>query len=187
LQLRGFDFSIKYRQGLCNQHADALSCKPVTMVAISTELDTNVIAATQQSDPILSIDFQQMTSKGTPSSANNWRKFPIKRYQQIWSQLTMHDSVLYRKVKTPTMEGEKLLLIVQKSVQRQLLSNAHDKAGHQGADRTMARLSKTAYWVGMGKDVNNYCNHCITCQCTKAASSYPAPLQPVIASRPGGS
>jgi len=115
LQLRGFDFSVKYHQESCNQHANALFREPVTMVAISTELDTNVIAAAQQSDPVLSIVFPQMTSKETPSSTNNWWKFSFKRYQQICSQLTMHDSVLCRRVKTPTVQEEKLLLIVPKS------------------------------------------------------------------------
>ena len=35
----------------------------------------------------------------------------------------------------------------------------------------------------MGKDVNKY-NSCVTCQHTKATSRHPAPLQPVVASRP---
>ena len=184
LQLRGFDFSIVYRRGPNNQHADALSHKPVTIVAISNELDTTVIASAQQSDPVLKTVLQQMTSKIAPTHSGNWRKFPLKRYYQIWSQLTLHQSVLYRKVKTPTMPSEKLLLVVPTSLRRQLLKNAHDKAGHQGAERTMARLSEGAYWVGIGKDVHNYCTHCVTCQRTKAVSTQPAPLHPVVASRP---
>jgi len=54
LQLQMFDFSTKHRQEPCNQHADALSCKPVTMVAINTKLDTYMIAPAQQLDPVLS-------------------------------------------------------------------------------------------------------------------------------------
>ena len=42
LQLRAFDFSIRHRQGSCNQHADALSRRPVSMVAIC---DNKTIAA----------------------------------------------------------------------------------------------------------------------------------------------
>ena len=161
LQLRGFDFSITNREGSRNQQADALSCKPVTIVAISSELDSTVIAAAQQSDAVLDTVLRQIGSKETPPLTNNWRKFPLKRYHQIWSQLTLHESVLYRKVKTPTMQEERLLLIVPTSLQRQFLNNSHDKAGHQGADRTMARLSEAAYWVGMGKDVNNHYNRCV--------------------------
>ena len=36
----------------------------------------------------------------------------------------------------------------------------------------------------MGKDVSSYCNHCFTCQQTKAPTTCPAPLQPIVASRP---
>ena len=48
----------------------------------------------------------------------------------------------------------------------------------------MARLSEVANWIGMGKAVSNYCNNCVTCQRTKALATPPAPLQPIIASRP---
>ena len=125
-----------------------------------------------------------MTLKEAPTLSGNWRKFPLRRYYQMWSQLTLHQSVLYRKVKTPTMLSKKLLLVAPTSLRRHLLKNAHDKAGHQGVDRTLARLSEAAYWVEMGKDVHYYCTHCVTCQCTKAVSTQPAPLHPVIASRP---
>jgi len=184
LQLRGFDFSIVYRQGSQNQHADALSRRPVTLVAIGTDLDNATITAAQRSDPVLNTVIQQISRKGKPQLAGSWRKFPLKRYHQIWSQLTLHQSILYRKVKTPAMHEEKLLLVAPRSLQKQLLKNAHDKAGHQGVDRTMARLAEATYWVGMGKDVNTHCTHCVTCQRTKAAAPQPAPLQPVVASRP---
>ena len=54
LQLQVFDFLTKHRQGSCNQYADALSCKPVTIVAINTKLDTYMISPAQQLDPVLS-------------------------------------------------------------------------------------------------------------------------------------
>ena len=68
------------------------------------------------------------------------------------------------------------------SLRREFLQTVYDKAGHQSTDRTMARLSEIAYWVGMAKDVGYYCNHCTTCQITKALASQPAPLQPIVAS-----
>ena len=153
-------------------------------VAIGRDLDHTTIAAAQRSDPVLQVVIQQISSKEKPPLAVNWRKFPLKRYHQIWSQLTLYQSILYRKVKTPTMHEEKLLLVAPASIRKQLLKTVHDNAGHQGTDRTMARLSEAAYWVGMGKDVNTYCSHCVACQRTKAAMPQPAPLQPVVASRP---
>ena len=72
------------------------------------------------------------------------------------------------------MNEEKLLLVAPAALRKQFLKNAHDNAGHGTA----------ICWVGMGKDINFYCSHCVTCQCTKAAAPKPAPLQPVVASRP---
>ena len=82
------------------------------------------------------------------------------------------------------MSQEKLLVVVPTSLQREFFQTAHDKAGHQGTDRIMARLSEIAYWVGVAKDVGYYCNHCTTCQINKAPTSQPAPLQPIVASHP---
>jgi len=53
LQLRGFDFSIVYHQGSQNQHADALSWRPVAIVAVGRDLDHTTMAAAQKSDPVL--------------------------------------------------------------------------------------------------------------------------------------
>ena len=171
LQLRGFDFSIVYHQGSQNQHTDALSRRPITMVAIVRDLDHTMIAAAQKSDPVLHTVLQQMSCKEKPSLTGNWRKFPLKRFHQFWSQFTLHQSILYHKVKTPTMHEEKLLIVAPASMRKQLLKNAHDNAGHQGTDRTMERLSEAIYWVGMGKGVNTYCSHCVTCQRAKASST----------------
>ena len=49
------------------------------------------------------------------------------------------------------MLQERLLIVVPTSLRREFLQTAHDKGGHQGIDRTMARLSEIAYWVGMAK------------------------------------
>ena len=82
------------------------------------------------------------------------------------------------------MLQEKLLIVIPSSLRKQFLLTAHDKAGHQETNRTMARLSEIAYWVGMGKDIGYYCSQCMTCQITKAPPNQPAPLQPIMASRP---
>ena len=60
-------------------------------------------------------------------------------------------------MKSPGMSEEKLLIVVPKSQRKSSLNMAHDNSGHQGIDRTIARLSEIAYWVRMGKDVVHYC------------------------------
>ena len=81
------------------------------------------------------------------------------------------------------MTENKWLFIVPKALQKQFLVHAHEHAGHQGIERTLHRLTQNAYWVGMARDVAQYCSRCVRCQTTKALPGVPAPLQPVIASR----
>ena len=97
--------------------------------------------------------------------------------------MVLDQSVLYHKVSSPTMQ-ERLLFVVPTSLQKQFLRRNHDESGHQQADRTMARLSRRAYGIGMSKEISSYCNCCFICQQTKAPTSCPALLQPVVASRP---
>ena len=70
------------------------------------------------------------------------------------------------------------------SLQKRFLAEAHEHARHQDTERTLNRLMQNAYCVGMAKDVGQYCSCCIKCQTTKAHPRAPAPLQPIIASRP---
>ena len=77
-----------------------------------------------------------------------------------------------------------MLIVAPQSLHQFFLEEAHDRAGHQGSERTLDRLSQTAYWVGMAREVSQYCSHCFTCQTAKALPHTPVPLQPVFASRP---
>ena len=185
LELRAYDFNITYRPGKHNQCADSLSRLPVTIVGWDQPLNAQQIGKAQQRDSTLSVVRAHLYAN--PSSAptsSDWKRFPLRRYKQLWSQLTLSDSVLYHTVKSPTMVEKKWLFIVPRSLQKQFLTEAHEHAGHQGAERTLDRLMQNAYWVGMARDVAQYCSHCIKCQTTKACPGVPAPLQPVIASRP---
>ena len=184
LELRAFEFDVVHRPGRCNQHADALSRVPVSVIAIRSPIHMSDLAAAQQKDPVLSVAYRYLYTKQTPPTTGEWNKFPLKRYRKLWSQLIIHASVICRKMKSPSMSEERLLIVVPKSQRRIFLNIAHDDSGHQGVDRTMARLSEIAYWVGMGKDVVYHCMHCFKCQITKAPVQTPAPLQPIIASKP---
>ena len=143
------------------------------------------ISQAQRNDPILSNVIKTLEANGRSTRhTGQWNKFPLRRYVQIWSQLTLHETVLCRKVKSPIMSEQKLLIVVPSSLHKEFLAISHDKAGNQGTDRTFSQLSQIAYWVGMGKDATRYCSHCTRYQYAKSPPNQPAPLQPVIASRP---
>ena len=86
-------------------------------------------------------------------------------------------------MKSPTMVEEKHLIAVPQSLKRTFLAIAHNHSGYQGISRTLSSLLEIAYCVDMSSDIAR-CNYCATCQATKALPNHPAPLQPVIASRP---
>ena len=52
---------------------------------------------------------------------------------------------------------------------RELLKDTHDAkwAGHPGEERTMALLSRSYYWLKMGKNVQAYVKSCLVCQLDK--------------------
>ena len=171
LELRAFDFHIVHRPGSKNQHADALSRRPIALVAFSPPLEAAEIAEAQRADPVLSAVIEQVEKKTSPPSSGEWLKFSLKQYRQLWSQLTIHQSILCQKVKSPTMTDTHLLVVVPCSLQKLFLELAHDNSGHQGADCTVSKLSDIAYWIGMGRRVADHCKFCVKCQMCRA----PAP------------
>lgn len=184
LELRAYDFTVVYKCGETKQNADAHLRRPVTLVAVHPPIEATDIVRAQREDPVLSVVFHQLESKDTPPATGDWLKYPLKRYRQIRPQLTLQHYSTCHKVRSPTLEVDKLLFIIPMSQQASFLRMAHDQSGHQGVDRTLARLSKMTYWAGMAHDVICHCRYCRRCQITKAAETMPAPLQPVIDSQP---
>jgi len=132
----------------------------------------------------LELIINQIEANQQPQNTGQWRKFPLCRYRQLWHQLVLHDSLLYCKIKHPSTAEAKLLIVAPISLCKKFLYMAHDASGHQGTDKTLVRLSDFTYWVGMAKEVGNYCIWCTTCQMVKAPATPPAPLQPIVTSRP---
>ena len=71
LELRAYDFTVVYKRGEINQNADALSCRPVALVAVCPPLETADIAQAQREDPVLSIVFHQLESEVSPPTTGD--------------------------------------------------------------------------------------------------------------------
>ena len=74
--------------------------------------------------------------------------------------------------------------LIPLSRQHQVLYSCHDapSSGHQGVDKTLARLWQETYWVDMAEDVDSYC-----CQCQMPKSeSFPTPIRVPMNSIPIG-
>ena len=118
LELRAFEFDIVHRPGKFNQHADALSRIPVAVVGVNSSISMSTLAKAQLNDPVLSEVHHQLSTNCLPPATGSWTKFPLKRYRQLWSQLLLQDSVICRKIKSPSKSDAKLLIVVPHSLQR---------------------------------------------------------------------
>ena len=184
LEHRAFDFDIVHLPGSTNLNADALSRRPIALVGATTPVTNEEICTAQKNDPTLLLIYELVKRNEVPPQTGKWTQFPLKRYKQIWSQLTLQQSVLCRRVTSPTMNESKHLIVVPRSLQGLFLKLVHEDCGHQGVERTLSRLSDIAYWVGMAKNVVHHCKVCVKCQFSKAPPPKPIPLQPVLATRP---
>ena len=59
-------------------------------------------------------------------------------------------------------ETDRKLLVVPSSLRNEILDLCYDirAAGHQGIDRTIARMKKQFYWYGMSQDVKRSFSTC---------------------------
>lgn len=99
LELRAFDFEIVHLPGDTNLNADALSRRPLAIVGTTTSVSKEEICAAQKTDPILSLIYELVERGKNPPHTAKWVQFPLKRYRQIWPQLTLQQSVLCREMK----------------------------------------------------------------------------------------
>ena len=91
----------------------------------------------------------------------------VKNYNINRNLFLLDDhKVLWRK---SGEEGEKRLLVVPRELRQEVLRLCHDvpAAGHQGIDRTKARLKDHFCWYGMLRDAENYVSTCGPCSRNK--------------------
>jgi len=112
LELCAFDFNVTYHPAKDNQCADSLSRMPVSVVAWNDLSPHNRNFDAQEQDPILSVVRAQLAvDPNSAPTSPSWRNFSLRRYKQLWAQLTMIDSILYRVMKSPTMLELKKLIV----------------------------------------------------------------------------
>ena len=186
LALQEFDFEIKYRRGSANGNADALSRVPAVEVEaddtcsatlITPELTTDRIRKEQQKDAVLQQVTKHLTSRNDTSKPN-WKQFPLKRYLHLLKQLHMIEGVLCRRFVPGPLEEVITVPVMPTALQLEILRSCHDiiSAGHQGTGKTLDRLKRVAYWVGMAKATELYCRSYEVCQQSKLPMPVAVPM-----------
>ena len=139
----------------------------------------------QRDDPVV-IQLRQALDKELHSSRAQWRQPSLRRYRQLWSQLSIVDNLVCRTYCPGPTKATVTVPVIPASLTTSLLQQVHDSpgAGHLGIEKTMERARRQGYWVNMFHDVTQYCLNCSKCQAAKLPMPTRAPLEPVPIGRP---
>ena len=207
-RLQEFDFDIVHRKGNQHTNADSLSRLPChqcgrnshtiapmidhasqqPISAISTFLQNDQqynLAQLQQDDNSIGVILHGKLSNLKPKLDNCSRD--TRRLCEIWSQLEVHDGILWRHYQQPRISYSHLQLVVPECLPENVLQELHEGtvSGHLGVQKLISSLKDRFYWPGHVLDATNWCNTCHVCATRKSPNlSRRAPLQPVVSGFP---
>ena len=145
-----YTFKIVHRKGTLNGNADALSRRPYPVttslpVAVTSATEsTTALRQAQLEDPILWQLQQTLSHSQEKPDSFSWHHPSLRRYLQLWHQLSKVDGVVCCKYKPgPTSDFVTVPLILTK-LQQETLHQSHDQpsAVHQGTAKTLAWLQQ---------------------------------------------
>ena len=207
LAIQEYNFTISYRKGCQNNNADALSRMPLpegdkaNTLSMNTTSGGEHTAATmcssclsaelqqqQHNDPLLCQlheELSQDRKKTFSPQGPAWCQPQLRRYRQIWSQLTVKDGVICHKYTPGPAKDPVIVPVIPAALQTTVISQYHDVpgAGHLGPDKTAARMRQVGHWVGMLRDIDQYCRECSVCQTSKLPLPSKAPLMSIPVGR----
>jgi len=97
-----------------------------------------------------------------------------------WEALRLENGVLQRSWVDAATGKQQWLIVAPLSRREGLLKEVHNgkTSGHLGIKRTMEKLRRRVYWVGLRQDVQEWCRTCQVCAAKKGpAQKTRAPLQ----------
>ena len=193
LAMQEYDFTIKYRKGSQNSNADALSrLEMPSMLNVNAAISLSLspakveIYGAQKQDTVLKEVRKALLNSTTPPRNTLWNTYPLRRYKQLWSQITLVDDIICRSY-CPGPSNEVISVpLIPIALQKDALIRNHDNpsAGHQGGEKTLQRLRQEAYWVNMAQDVEKHCQECLKCQQSKQPKPTRAPMTSIPIGRP---
>jgi hypothetical protein len=117
-----------------------------------------------------------------PVKSRKWSPLEIQLLLRQWDKLMIIESVLYRKNVDPK-QGKLRQVVLPSALRQEVLGHMHDGHGHQAFDRTYCLLKTRCYWPKMGRDLENWINHCNRCILAKEVKVR-TPLGTIQASGP---
>ena len=122
----------------------------------------------QSNDPVIG-PFLKYFIAGTKPNRKQRQAEPrhVLDLVRQWDRMKVSkDGVLYRIINDPH-EGLLEQLVLPKCLKAEVLRLLHDKAGHQGIERTISLVRRRFYWTGLYREVTEFCKECYRCSCAK--------------------
>ena len=140
---------------------------PYSVNAVGFEADWKLdeMAMLQRQDKVLAeVIYRLEHQHKTPRS---WSKDgSLRSYKRLYHQLHIKNGVLHREryVDLPGGRREKkVALVIPAAMIQDVFKEVHDKAGHMGVEKTLARLEERAWWPGYTTDVMDWVRCCEVC------------------------
>lgn len=164
VQLQQYDITIKYRPGVTNKNADALSRAPLQVQSECEEMSVMPVHQVDAADELIKAQKQDVLlaevrrilqiplSKRTPGE-----KSKAVNFEEV-------DNIIYFKAAKESKQTPRIA--VPNEWVPKILQSIHDCsfAGHFGYKKTLKRATSKYYWPNMKKQIKEYTQTCHLCQ-----------------------
>ena len=138
-----------------------------TMVALPQHTPSD-IGILQRIDPVIREILVFWEQKRRPNQEERKRltQSALALLRQ-WDRLVERDRVLYRQVFRPDGAEAVLQVLLPAGLKEEVLTEVHQRHGHQGVEPNLELLRQRCNWPGMSSVVAHCCQNCERCQVAK--------------------
>ena len=202
-QIAEYNLEIVYRPGRHHGNADTMSRLPsctqcgqddtcerpvrICTTVIQPAWTRQELSEAQQDDPALHLLFTCKLNKEDRPSLDTISRLSraAKYYFGLWEQIELSGNVLCKRWESDDGKTRKFLVLVPEKYVDTVLHELHstDTAGHQGVNKTLAKIKQRFIWYGMTADVRSWVRQCDVC--TQRKQPRPNPRAELTQFKPG--
>jgi len=184
-RLEQYHYEVQHRPGRVHNNADSLSrrpcepecqhclrreervaCRQLQVWGDSVDAEERWRQVQREDDDLTPLIKWMEASPERPGWPQVTAESPVtKHLWQQWAMLRLENGVLQRRWDDARGRPSYWVVLVPHTLRRDLLHELHGgiTSGHLGVKRTLTRLRQRFYWVGMRRDVQEWCRTCEVC------------------------